>query len=500
MRKICLTAICVLVCISFVGCGLCHKKPVVWTPGVVGPSGTPDKAFNLVWKTSDLNGLPHNPLWGAQIPTSSKLPPPPTPKDCVREPDGLPCTDQKTAQDTPGFPNIAICGVILASHIHGHVNWMPAEYTGALAWWNFADDWDYNFALVPGDYQGLTAYNNELGSSAARRFIELEFDSREASDRFGTEWWRNFHGAVEKFDDQATQMLLSPDDPNRLPQAVAVGLFGLDCEHDCRSELHPLYGIAIETQDRPDDNVWAIYVRNWGNEGFCSQYEHQVDFTGNRITLFLPRQSTGIFTIDRQRTKFAAAAGIEFPSIAQVKGKGTAVTFTLPPAAQHGTAELILHLTWEHDNYPRPRVEMKNLFAAAGQRQAVRPEAARESEAEGYLGKLYRQKKNAPPQKAVQRAAPAAALERNLQAQAPASFQSAVTTPDEAKLQQSPSLPGTSRRVDERKLVRDCEFIRDICSSYDNKPPTDVVKDFPQLCEQLKEENACVAAAARARQ
>ena len=50
--------------------------------------------------------------------------------------------------------------------------------------------------------------------------------------------------------------------------------------------------------------------------------------------------------------------------------------------------------------------------------------------------------------------------------------------------------------VDQKKAQRDCEKIRTkICGSYNNSPPTDVVKDFPELCERIKAENACAASA-----
>jgi hypothetical protein len=62
----------------------------------------------------------------------------------------------------------------------------------------------------------------------------------------------------------------------------------LDCEHDCRSEVHPVDGFAVEASDHADDNVWVMFVRNWGNEGFCSQFDHQMHFADNKITLMLP--------------------------------------------------------------------------------------------------------------------------------------------------------------------------------------------------------------------
>ena len=61
--------------------------------------------------------------------------------------------------------------------------------------------------------------------------------------------------------------------------AIVVGLAGLDCEHGCGTELHPVYGLAIRVNDDPSDDTWAIFVRNWGNEGYCSQEQHLLDTT-----------------------------------------------------------------------------------------------------------------------------------------------------------------------------------------------------------------------------
>jgi hypothetical protein len=62
--------------------------------------------------------------------------------------------------------------------------------------------------------------------------------------------------------------------------AIVTGLMGLDCEHSCSTELHPVWAMAVRVKSDPADVVWAIFVRNWGNEGFCSQDQHYLDLIG----------------------------------------------------------------------------------------------------------------------------------------------------------------------------------------------------------------------------
>jgi hypothetical protein len=245
--------------------------------------------------------------------------------------------------------------------------------------------------LLPGNYQGLTQYNNELPGGPALRVIEVEFDSAETADRFTAPWWTAFKQTVDAGNFGAIQALLSPGDPSRAPQAVVTGLFGLDCEHDCRSEVHPVYALAIETNDSPEDDTWAIFVRNWGDEGFCSALDHQMEFDQNQVKLFLPRTSKGSFTV-LSSTEFATSdpAVTQFPAITLVQGQGTQLTFTLPPPEQHSLAELVLHLKWTGDTYKRPKVKIRNLahVMASMRSQQTSPaeSAVGAQDAEAYLG------------------------------------------------------------------------------------------------------------------
>ena len=492
----------------------CHKKPVQWTPP---PSiGSGNQPFDLLWPSDgDLNRLPLNPEWETQVSNPQQLPPPASPEACVREPYLPVCTDQIPSPPPPKnidvavFPNILICGLDPLAKVHGHVNWLPATYIGAIQWWNFATDFDYNFALLPGDYQGLTQYNMELtNGNPALRFIEPEFDSNETVVRFTTAWWTKFARTVDTGNYAAIEAMLSPSDPTRAPQAVVTGLFGLDCEHDCRSEVHPVYALAIEIDDSPGDNTWAIFVRNWGNEGFCSALDHQMDFDQNQVKLFLPRLSNGTSAV-LPSTEFAATdtSVTTFPAITQVQGQGTEMTFTLPGPQEHALAELVLHLQWTGDTYKRPKVLIRSLTAAMASLQASAESPGSRSvetqNAESYLGQLYRSKLNAAPQSFKMPAPAAAAPQKNARIAVPHTVEMKKATTKDVQSELHKTKPPSevtpsSSTIAVDKLRRDCEYLRAICSAYGNNPPTDKVQNFAQLCQQLNEGDACTQAVGRA--
>ena len=106
---------------------------------------------------------------------------------------------------------------------------------------------------------------------------------------------------------------LRPLSSSRGKQAVVIGLIGYDNEHGARDtgarvELHPVWGLAIKDDSNPDDITWAIFARNWGNEGFCSngfdvtkgEWQHYLALRDNKMTLFLPTSIGRTSKIDPQ--------------------------------------------------------------------------------------------------------------------------------------------------------------------------------------------------------
>ncbi len=245
--------------------------------------------LDLVWDAVDDNLAPLNPRWHWQdthpglCPDISKV--------CPNETFIPPFTFQAPSLDTPKLPNSIFC-FLEGEKIHGHVNWMPVTIEGFLRWDEHSTpklrnpkdfDDDYNIKLFPRNPAGTGTGLNGLTSAVDKSgkevcgTIGLEFDSDETIDHFHTPWWNSFHAAVDA-DDRTllTTLNVDHDALKATPflewkYAIVSGLYGLDCEHSCHPELHPVYAMAILVQDDPNDEVWAIFVRNWGNEGFCSR-------------------------------------------------------------------------------------------------------------------------------------------------------------------------------------------------------------------------------------
>lgn len=328
------------------------------------PAGTPEpnclaadlsKELNVTCKELDRNLSALNPDWAlhareGKFPLGNKQDP------CYQNPSLSQCTSQPTSIDEARLPALGICFVGCFDCIHGHVNWQPATFTGRIGWLNFADDWDFNFQLLREDQVGIAANNNTVRvDSAVFHIIELEFDSDETAAKFTTDWWSALYKTAQALDFDSISTQLNPTCPGAWPQGVVYGEFGLDCEHGCRSEVHPVYALALETNPRADENTWAIFARNWGNEGECSSQNHLLD--SDTIRILLPRNTSGtpeILTAPGT-TEFATTTdSIPFPDVNYIPGKGILLTFHLPPAAEQGTAEMLLKIKWSNDTFTPP--------------------------------------------------------------------------------------------------------------------------------------------------
>jgi hypothetical protein len=433
--------------------------------------------------------MPLNPRWAAQR-DHNQLPPVPNDGNknkCVRRPDRPDCTAQPTVIDKPPFIGWGIlCDLIPESQIHGHVDWLPATSTGYLRWIHLNYDLDYNFSLFPDADHGLTQNNQTYGD---KQFIELEFDAREVANRFATPTWKKFVDAAGFFDSDGVNQWLNPASPETPPNAVVTGLFNLDCEHDCRSELHPVYVLAIQTNDSPDDNTWALFVRNWGDGGSCSGDNHQLELAGNVVHVLLPNSGQKAANILLNKTEFAVSPGsnITFPDIGFFPGQGYVVSFTLPDPRTRPLAELVLHLQWPAGTPQPTRIKLPLLPKSA-------LEGSPEESAESYLGALFQKVETKPaisqgPELRPQLASEAfVAPESDQVVQPPAAIK--VKTFASAKTGTAPvaspqNLPRIASVTDEVKQQRDETLFRQLCAAYKAKGealPSDKIPDLPKLC------------------
>ena len=129
-------------------------------------------------------------------------------------------------------------GPYVGSTFAGHVNWFPITVEGAAhavshsGWpYPFGDD-DYTFTFtsaVPG---------NPL-SVNGRSGLHVEFNSDETIDHYQdnspNNEWKALRDAVDNGGNVA-QLFQG--------HTILTGMFGLDSEHDLKSELHPLFAMA----------------------------------------------------------------------------------------------------------------------------------------------------------------------------------------------------------------------------------------------------------------
>jgi hypothetical protein len=292
-----------------------------------GTSAAIPSPFDIVADTVDANGLPLNPRWGWEASPDSRNPPHSNGKQSPTEAepnpsklcDGFPyigdsdtginlgsppCTSQigSNSLDVPSGANDLGCDAFgpPSGHLHGHVNWWPATVNGVIAWGDHTTgliidsdlkehhgDDDYCFYLYP--------HNISLLTTVQPNFIEAEMDSDETIDHMGSQWWTAFHKAVDDsapgFDSAHWNTPPWGDTPaTRMiswKEASITGLVNIDQEHDGHSELHPIYAMTVHLNfgDTNDDR-WAVFARNWGNEGFCSQDQHYWEVPA--VSVFIP--------------------------------------------------------------------------------------------------------------------------------------------------------------------------------------------------------------------
>jgi hypothetical protein len=324
--------------------------------------------LNLYWDETDLNGIPLNPRWGWQLvrPYDAADYYPDIPTLAPRQ-SGLGAsgwwpfsslTDQKLYTDRGWFN----CGP--------HVNWeIPVTYEGFVRWsshsppcWEIASpcDDDYNFYFFPHEGAGATDREGSRGG------IMTEFDSAETIDYFHTEWWNDFQDAVDDSDASARAMV-------DRKWSIATALMGLDCAHDCWSEIHPVWAMAIHVKEDPADDRWSIFVRNWGNQGFCGTDQHLLDLPteGQELVYKLRIPWRPGATAVSWNHEFLQRGNIGL-HLKAVPGTGVIASFFLPKGANKPRINGQLRLRWIYPSgqspqpYDRSRSAWVNVSNAVG--------------------------------------------------------------------------------------------------------------------------------------
>ena len=350
--------------------------------------------LNLAWDGRDPNGLPHNPRWAFQrVGADGQMPLAdpdkqcggfPTANDASRRRGDPQCTDQDTHVDLPTGWHKPVCGAEFLhdrrwDKLRGHINWKPGTVSGYLTWndasarYPFGDD-DYTLSLEPAEADGttrrpgLTRYNKMDGYN--NYAYHIEYRGTETVAHFNHPWWTAHRDHVQ----HQTVLTNSNPEPGQIVNgtyAVATGLFGLDAEHEGYSELHPVYALSVlvscaETPDADGyfNDEWAVFVRNWGNEGFCADWKayHTLDLTDAVYIFRVPLPGVDPQNVKLgERTRFLANLPQNGESMRAGKGpflvpdtQGVEVRFQLPASAgpisrQNDPPRLhgLLHLQWQ---------------------------------------------------------------------------------------------------------------------------------------------------------
>jgi hypothetical protein len=408
--------------------------------------------FNLEWSAVSPGGFPLNPRWRWQ----RDNPGVPSAELCHYftnndVPDFADCTNQTdlTMVDTPTGVNEVVCGLETTKGFHGHLNWFAVTFTGTLYFGDHNTDEDYYLALGTPGAPGIISGDKDPPLDV----MHTEFNSDETIDNFQTSWWKSFRDAVNTSKERGKEMMKGQD-------AIMTGLFGVDLEHGGgKSELHPVLALAVNVRDEAAENVWAMFVRNTGNEGYCSHRMWKAEFT--TYTFRLPWKE-GMSSVEvltgPDQSQFAGTAGTSGPAVVFTPGQGVDVTFTLPPPSQTPLVEGELHLRWvgqppiatarrpvprlervaEHDEVGPVREAIDRLPPA--QRRQV--EEAREA-AHPRILKLHGLPPVAAARQVRELAAPPAAAVRL----------------------------GTKGDVATRKIARDAATLRALCKAWNGSPP-----------------------------
>jgi hypothetical protein len=369
---------------AFVIVRIVHGAPP--QTGKLGPFDISQNVFAPGNTVVDDNFLLLNPMWGRQI-TNHELP---RKTQCGNhDPYSAPCTTQPTEEDHGFLCNEGTLGIV-----DGHHNWVAATYQGTI-FWNDKSSWiadgDYNFRLVRPDDAGMTA-ENAIKTGPNRSSMKLEFSSDETINNFGTPWWDAFHKAVDSDFSAANAMVVGADGTAGAFGIVS-GLLGLDCPHTCASELHPVWAMAIRIKIDPTDETWAIFVRRFGNEGFCSDHQHYLDdLIGDTFTFRLPWRERATDVGVNPSTVFESQFGQAAVGLAVAKKKGILLSFTMAvPPSPLVPGEMVdgeLHLRWTIPRGGDVRAPLDGLMATAGPRPSL-PDAQRpEDDPEERLASL----------------------------------------------------------------------------------------------------------------
>jgi hypothetical protein len=374
------------------------------------PPGKPraPKPFDLVSDSLDPNGLLNNPVWGYSLDPAFHPGAPgagswddlcdtyngplSNPSSCTSQPITIDRRDTTSIlwclpapiplvllsdKCQQGVLDAGLCRDSIGGKQGGHINWFDADFQGTLAWGNWSNwpdrtiDTDYNI-----DLDADTATSQATAKAPASGDLNMEFDANETIKRFyAIDWWRRLHQAVYAATDPSFTVRGAPEGfppikPGDLPiqrpadllnghQAVAIGLVGLDAEHQGKSEVHPVHVLAIrEGAAATTNDRWAFFARASGNEGPCSSEQHGLN--AGVISIHLPAPATAPQTIGHYSDCSSRYLPGPFGGTAQLSygtgdDRGTYLTFELPAGIPTAFVAGEVSIDWSPANPTAPK-------------------------------------------------------------------------------------------------------------------------------------------------
>jgi len=321
------------------------SEPPPPPPQPACPSDSQQRPFNLLAAGRGPNGEPLNPEfnWQCNYRGSDNTSDFPEMVCTVLSQNGRPCTDQIT--ETNVLNNL-ICSIGSPHQVHGHLNYGFVSYTGRIYFQDYSlggfQDNDWNFLL---DTSGSIPQPLQVGDpsspgvSKGNSLLKMEFNGHEIMGiaRYNN-WW----------DTEARKALArrarNPIDGLDGHDAVAFGLLGFDARHlPAGAEVHPVLGLAIRESDptvpATTADKWAVFARNWGNEGGCGpSIEH---FRGQResLLLTLPDQRATARVVSSTASK--SVGGMKVLGYSAFSG-GAALTFLNGSTMDAWAGEVVL--------------------------------------------------------------------------------------------------------------------------------------------------------------
>jgi hypothetical protein len=153
--------------------------------------------------------------------------------------------------------------------------------------------------------------------------------------------------------------------------------------------------MAIRVKSDLADETWAVFVRRFGNEGFCSDHQHYLDdLLNDTFTFRLPWRPGATDVGVNPSTVFESRLGQATGSLAVAKNQGVLLSFTMAVPQILHPGEMVngeLHLKWTvpPGGTRHPPFDLSTTLVATDGRAPQPVVEQRDDEPEDRLARLF---------------------------------------------------------------------------------------------------------------